>query len=168
MKISMDIELKDIPGQLVSALEPISALGGNIISVIHHRDKKTPSGGILVQLVFDIEERSLEKVIEGLKARNIEVIRVGKERLRESVSAILIGHVVHSDIRELINAVDDTGFAEVTELNLSMPGIDKKTSALIRISAIGGKELEEATEILQEVARRKGIMVILPIETGLK
>lgn len=165
MKISMDIELQDIPGQLVAVLEPISTFGGNIISVIHHRDKKTPSGGIPVQLVFDIEEVALEKVIEWLKSESIEVIRIGKERLKESISIILIGHIVHSGIKEMVNEIDETGFAEVTELSLSMPGVEKKSSASITISAVGKEELKEALSMLMETAKKKGIMVISPIST---
>jgi ACT domain-containing protein len=163
MKMSMDIELKDIPGQLVFALKPISDLGGNITSVLHYREKKTPSGRIPVQLVFDIEERRLEGLIRRLKERGVTVVRVGKERLKESLVAILVGHVVHSDIREMINAIDETGFAEVTELSISMPAVDKKSSAAIRISAVGKKELDEAQMIFVRIAKEKGIMVVMPI-----
>ena len=38
MKINADIYVKDVPGTLVSSLEPISTLGGNIVGVVHNRD----------------------------------------------------------------------------------------------------------------------------------
>jgi ACT domain-containing protein len=163
MKISMDIELKDIPGQLVHALKPVSDFGGNILSVLHQRDKKTPSGRIPVQLVVEIEETRLDKLVDGLKGRGMNVIRIGKERLKESMVVLLIGHIVHSDIRETIDSIDGTGFAEVVELSLSMPGVDKKSSASVTLSAIGEDELNEALAILEETANKKGIMVISSI-----
>jgi ACT domain-containing protein len=163
MKISMDIELKDIPGQLVHALKPVSDFGGNILSVLHQRDKKTPSGRIPVQLVVEIEEKRLDKLVDGLKGRGMNVIRIGKERLKESMVVLLIGHIVHSDIRETIDSIDGTGFAEVVELSLSMPGVDKKSSASVTLSAIGEDELNEALAILEETANKKGIMVISSI-----
>lgn len=163
MKITMDIELKDIPGQLVLALKPVSDSGGNILSVLHQRDKKTPAGRIPVELVIDIEERKLEGLLEQLKARGVHVVRTGKERLRESMVVLLIGHIVHSDIRETIDSIDSTGFAEVVGLSLCMPGVDEESSASVTLSAIGEKELEEALAILERTAEGKEILVISPI-----
>ena len=39
MKINADIYVKDVPGTLVSSLEPISTLGGNIVGVVHNREQ---------------------------------------------------------------------------------------------------------------------------------
>lgn len=160
MKISMDIELKDIPGQLVLALKPVSDFGGNLLSVLHQRDKKTPSGRIPIQLVLEIEERRLDRLVETLKESGVNVVRIGKERLKESIVVLLIGHIVHTDIRETIDSIDSTGFAEVVALSLSMPGVDKKSSASVTLSAIGKEELKEALNILERTANKKGIMVI--------
>jgi len=163
MKVSMSIELKDIPGQLVLALGPISDFGGNIRSVVHHRDKKTPSGRIPLQLVLEIEERNLSVLVERLKERGVNVVRIGEERLMDSMVVLLIGHIVHSDIRETIDSIDRTGFAEVVELSLSMPGVELKSSASVTISAVGTEELKDALAILEAAAEKKGIMVIASI-----
>lgn len=163
MKISMDIELQDIPGQLVLALKPVSDLGGNILSVLHQRDKKTPSGRVPVQLLLEIEERRLDGLVEQLKDRGVTVVRTGKERLKDSMVVLLIGHIVHSDIRDTIDSIDSTGFAEVVGLSLSMPGVDKESSASVTLSAIGKKELDDALAILERTANEKGILVISPI-----
>ena len=163
MKISMDIELEDIPGQLVHALEPVSDFGGNILSVLHQRDKKTPSGRVPVQLVVEIEEKRLDKLVDWLKGKGMNVVRIGKERLKESMVVLLIGHIVHSDMRETIDSIDSTGFAEVVKLSLSMPGVDKKSSASVTLSAIGEDELKEALAILEEATNKKDIMVISSI-----
>ncbi|NQE54668.1 hypothetical protein C5S29_13850 [ANME-1 cluster archaeon GoMg3.2] len=163
MKISMDLELEDIPGQLVHALEPVSDFGGNIVSVLHQRDKKTPSGRVPVQLVVEIEEKRLDKLVDGLKGKGMNVVRIGKERLKESMVVLLIGHIVHSDMRETIDSIDSTGFAEVVKLSLSMPGVDKKSSASVTLSAIGEDELNEALAILEEATNKKDIMVISSI-----
>lgn len=163
MKISMDIELEDIPGQLVHALEPVSDFGGNILSVLHQRDKKTPSGRVPVQLVVEIEEKRLDKLVDWLKGKGMNVVRIGKERLKESMVVLLIGHIVHSDMRETIDSIDSTGFAEVVKLSLSMPGVDKKSSASVTLSAIGEDELNEALTILEEATNKKDIMVISSI-----
>ena len=163
MKISMDIELKDIPGQLVLALKPVSGLGGNILSVLHQRDKKTPAGRIPVELVIEIEEKRLERLVEQLEEQGVSVVRTGEVRLRESMVVLLIGHIVHSDLGETIDSIDRTGFAEIVGLSLSMPGVDEESSASVTLSAIGKKELDEALNILEQTASKKDITVISPI-----
>lgn len=38
--ITIDIELKDKPGELLRVLTPISKYGANVISIIHSREEK--------------------------------------------------------------------------------------------------------------------------------
>ncbi len=163
MIVSMTLELKDIPGQLVLALSPISELHGNIMSVVHQHEEKTPRGTIPVQITFEIDQKILNKLIERLEKSGVHVARVGEERLRSSVSVILIGHIIHSDIGDTIDKIDSTGFAEVVDLSLSMPAIEKTSSAYLVINAEGEKELKKAIEVLRKVAEKKDLLMIEPI-----
>ncbi len=163
MIVSMTLELKDIPGQLVLALSPISELHGNIMSVVHQHEEKTPRGTIPVQITFEIDQRVLDELIERLEKSGVKVARVGEERLRSSVSVVLIGHIIHSDIVDTIDRIDSTGFAEVVDLSISMPAIEKTSSAYLVINAVGEKELKKALEILRDVAGKKDLLMIEPI-----
>ncbi|MDD1744218.1 MAG: amino acid-binding protein [Candidatus Methanoperedens sp.] len=163
MIVSMTLELKDIPGQLVLALAPISELHGNIMSVIHQHEEKTPRGTIPVQVTFEIDQGVLDELIEKLEKSGVGVARVGEERLRSSISVVLIGHIIHSDIGDTIDRIDSTGFAEVVDLSLSMPAIEKTSSAYLVINAEGENELKNALEILREVAIKKDLLMIEPI-----
>ena len=163
MRITTDLELKDTPGQLVLALQPISDFEGNIVSVVHHRDKKTPRGMIPVQVAFEIGGDKLNDLIDKLKKNGIIVARVGEERLCESRVVILIGHIVHSDIRDTIDQIDATGYAEVVDLAMSMPGINQRSSARLVINATGKKERESAVDLLRGIAYEKDLLLIEPI-----
>ncbi|MCE8422406.1 MAG: amino acid-binding protein [Candidatus Methanoperedens sp.] len=163
MIVSMTLELKDIPGQLVLALAPISELHGNIMSVVHQHEEKTPRGTIPVQITFEIDQEVLNDLIERLEESGVKVARVGEERLRSSVSVVLIGHIIHSDIGDTIDKIDSTGFAEVVDLSLSMPAIEKTSSAYLVINAVGEKELKKALELLRDVANKKDLLMIEPI-----
>lgn len=164
MRLSMDLELQDVPGQLILALEPFSLYKGNIISVVHHRDRKTPWGTIPVRLVFEIGRSKIEKIKDHLKKNNISVVRIGEDRFVKEVSVLLVGHVVDSDLGDTINQIDSTGFAEVMDLCLKMPGIDDPSSAYIKIRATGKEEMSKALAILREVGVQKDLLVIEPIE----
>jgi ACT domain-containing protein len=163
MIVSMTLELKDIPGQLVLALAPISEMHGNIMSVVHQHEEKTPKGTIPVQVTFEIDQGVLDKLIEKLEKSGVGVARVGEERLRSSISVVLIGHIIHSDIGDTIDRIDSTGFAEVVDLSLSMPAIERTSSAYLVINAEGENELKNAVEILREVAVKKDLLMIEPI-----
>ncbi len=167
MRISMDLELQDTPGQLIHVLAPVSELGGNIMSVVHHHDKKTFRNTVPVYVIFDIDELKLEELKERLEARGITIVRIGKMRLRARTHVLLIGHVIHTDLRETIDHIDGTGFAEVQDLSLSMPAIDGPSSAVVTIMATGVDELKRAISMLRDVAADKNLLIIEPVEETL-
>jgi ACT-domain-containing protein, predicted allosteric regulator of homoserine dehydrogenase len=119
----MDLELKDIPGQLVNALVPISDAGGNLVSVVHHHAKKTMRGTIPIQVTFDIDDSGLPALKFALESRDIRIARVNEAKLLEHRTVMIVGHIIHSDIRDTIDQIDQTGYAEVVDLAMSMPGI---------------------------------------------
>jgi ACT domain-containing protein len=106
----------------------------------------------------------LNKLIERLEKSGVKVARVGEERLRSTVSVILIGHIVHSDMGDTIDKIDSTGFAEVVDMSLSMPAIDKTSSSYLVINAVGEKELSTALDIMRDVANKKDLLMIEPIQ----
>lgn len=163
MIISMDLELKDIPGQLVHALIPLSDFGANIMSVLHHHDQPTPSGSIPVQVIFELKNGRLKDIITELEKNDIRVVTVGKKRLYEELTVILIGHIVHNDMSDTIDQIDNTGFAEVVSISISMPGINEQSSASLVINAEDKNKLIEAMNILKTVAEKKNLLVIEPI-----
>jgi ACT domain-containing protein len=164
MIVSMDLELKDRPGQLVQALKPLSTFGANIMSVLHQHDQRTPRGAIPVQVVFQLTNGKLDDIITELENGGVRIVRVGKKLMYEEVTVILIGHIVHSDMGDTIDQIDSTGFAEVVSLSISMPGINEPSSASLVINAVGMSELGKALDILRRVASEKDLLVIEPIE----
>jgi hypothetical protein len=80
-------------------------------------------------------------------------------------TVVLVGHIIHSDIRDTIEQIDSTGFAEVVDLSMSMPGITLKSSARIGINATGKGDMKKAVKLLRNIAREKDLLLIEPIET---
>jgi ACT domain-containing protein len=160
----MKLEMKDQPGQLVAALKPISAVGGNIIAVIHQREATTPVEGLDVQIVLELPEGRLDSLLELLREQGVSVVRIGEERLLYECTLIMIGHLMHTDISDTVDRIDRTGSAEVTELSLVMPAINSPSSARITIRSTTRTEMKKAIRILREVAREKELLIIEPLE----
>jgi ACT domain-containing protein len=169
MKVTMDIELRDEPGQLILALEPVSRCQANLISVFHYHKAGNSIRGdgerVQVQLVLDAKNRKMvDQIKKELESQNIQVLRIGTEKYAETITVIMIGHVINTDIRDTINKIDNTKIAEVVDMSLSMPEINKPTSAALKINAIGRTELCKTINLLKKIAREKELLLILPIE----
>lgn len=164
MRLSMDLELQDIPGQLLLALQPLRDNKANIISVVHHRERKTPRGTIPVRFVVEMDRSKLDAVKSQLVSLGVTVVRAGEVRFIEDVAVVLVGHILDSDLGDTINRIDSTGYAEVMDLALTMPGVNEPSSAYLRIRATGKAEIHKALSILRQVGEEKKLLVIEPIE----
>ena len=164
MRVLLKIELLDSPRQLINALEPISSFGGNITSVVHDRVKKTAKNTLPVQVTFDIDPSKLDLLINELNSSKIRIVEVNKKVYSIQTKVILIGHVLHTDITETIDMIETENSAHVVELHISMPEWDKPSSAIFTLWAYGIKELNQALKHLKEIAGRKDLQMISPID----
>ncbi len=160
----MKLEMKDSPGQLVAALKPISDVGGNIIAVIHQRDPGVDGDTLNVQIVLELPKGRLENLISLLKDQGVHIQRIDEERLLYQRTVILIGHLMHTGFSDTVDQIDSTGFAEVTGLAMSMPGISERSSARMTIRAVSRDDMEAALAILRRVAQQKSLLIIEPLE----
>ncbi|MDD1687075.1 amino acid-binding protein [Methanoregula sp.] len=159
----MKLEMKDSPGQLVAAIKPISDVGGNIIAVIHQREPDQDTDILDVQIVLELPEGRLEKLIVLLKEQGVHIQRIGEERLLYKRTVILIGHLMHTDLSDTVDQIDSTGYAEVCELSMSMPAVNERSSSRITIKALSKTDMESALAILRKVAKKKDLLMIEPL-----
>jgi ACT domain-containing protein len=155
----LDIVLKDVPGQLVKALEPISAHGGNIISIVHLRETIT-GGRVPVHVTFEVEDdKKLSNILEELENKDIWVSKLGEIKKKEKITAVLIGHIVDTDLRDTVDRINEVEGAMVADVSLSMPHPEKESSAKIDIEVIGEAK-EKALQRLEQIASEKSLFVI--------
>ena len=164
MQVSMKLEMKDSPGQLVAALKPISDVGGNIIAVIHQREPGPDNNTLDVQIVLELPEGRLDKLVVLLQEQGVHIQRVDEERLLYKRTVIMIGHLMHTDLSDTVDQIDSTGFAEVCELSMSMPAVNERSSSRITIKAVSKDDMESALAILRRVSLQKSLLLIEPLE----
>lgn len=162
----MKLEMKDSPGQLVAALKPMSDVGGNIIAVIHQREPELDHDTLNVQIVLELPEGKLDKLIRLLREQGVHVQRIGEKRLLFKRTVILIGHLMHTDLSDTVDQIDSTGFAEVSDLSMSMPAVNERSSSRITIKAVSKKDMAAAIAILSRVCRQKSLLLIEPLENA--
>ena len=94
MRINLVLELMDTPGQLVKALEPISSLGANLVTVIHKRDYKNEKGNVPVQLTIEGEHEDLKNVVERFEELGFSIIEIDGVLLKEKITTITRGKYI--------------------------------------------------------------------------
>lgn len=165
--VSIVVEIKDKPGQLLKALEPISRTGGNILGILHQREKMSPLGRIPVEISIKIDEDKVEDLIETMEGNDVVVRSYNEVRLTITTSALLVGHIIRTDLSDTINRIDSTGYAEVVDIRVNMPQLKEPSTAMITISATGKDRLDEAMGLLNNVCKDKEILVVEPLNEGL-
>jgi ACT domain-containing protein len=159
MKIDMTLKLKDIPGMLLRAMEPISSHGGNIISVSHCRGEKD---FVSVHISFKVRDQSSLNLIKNALQRqktHISELRIeGKKyHTKKSVSFILVGHVIDTDIQDTIDRINTLGM--VSDIDVVMPSPEQKSSVMMNVD-VDEKKGGELEELLWEICNEKKFLLI--------
>ncbi len=157
------LELVDEPGELLRALEPISAAGGNLLSIYHERGNLTPRGHIPVEVDVSCAPHRFETIVGSLRDAGVNVIQAGSERYDEELVVLLIGHLVDTDLSDTLRQIESCSDASLTDLSLSAPrGRDETSSARLRLKTRSGTN-GDALSKLREIADEKGLHVIEPL-----
>ena len=159
MRLNLVLELLDIPGQLIDALEPIGRLGANIVTVIHQRDVKTERGTVPVQITIEGDKDTLDKVIKTLESQNIQIMEVDGVLRKEKIRTILIGNIVEKDVKDALNQLNNIEGVKVADFNLKIGDDPEKSASRIIIEANYGKKKAIMGKI-KEIGKSKGFLVI--------
>ena len=158
MRINLVLEVLDVPGQLVSVLEPISGLGANLVSVIHKRDYQTDSDKVPVQLTLEGEQEDLQNVVHKFEDIGFSIIEIDGDIKKEKISTILFGDIVDLDLRDTMDRINALEGVLIIAFDIKLNG-EEKSTALINIEADVGKK-QEVFDKIEEIAKEKDFLVI--------
>ena len=160
------LELVDEPGELLRALEPIAANGGNLLSIFHERGNLTPRGHIPVEVDIECPPDRFDDVVGALRDAGVNVIQAGAERYSEEVTVLLAGHIIDTDLSGTLNRIEKCSGASVVDLSLASPeGTDDVSSARMRLAVESGRTAE-ALSTVRTVANEKDLRVVEPLTNG--
>ena len=159
MRLNLVLELLDVPGQLLDALEPIGKLGANIVSIIHQRDVKTERGTIPVHLTLEGDEETLKRVLNTIEQNDIQIIEVDGVVKKETLTTILIGNIVDQDLKETVRELNAIDGVRVADLNLKMSDNPENSASRIVIETDYGRK-NDLMQSVKEFGRSKGLLVI--------
>ena len=158
MKMNLVLELLDVPGQLVSALEPISSLGANLVTVIHKRELKNEQGKVPVHLTIEGERENLFNVIQKFDDLGFSIVEMDGVVKKEMVSTILYGHIIDKDIRDTMDKINALKGVTVVGFDIKLDG-EKESTALVTVETDYGKK-QFVFEKIKEIANEKDLVMI--------
>ena len=158
MRINLVLELMDTPGQLVKALEPISSLGANLVTVIHKRDYKNEKGNVPVQLTIEGEHEDLKNVVNRFEELGFSIIELDGVVLKEKITTILFGHIVDQDLRDTMDRINELEDVVIVAFDIKLNG-EEKSTAVINIEAGVGRK-QAVFDKIAEIAEEKELLVI--------
>lgn len=161
MRARLEMELEDVPGQLVKILDPISRFGGNIQSVLHQRERKTPRGRVPVTVIFEVDERAkLNRIVATLRNMGVLITRIGEREGAVKTTVLLVGHIIHTDVRDTIDRLNTLKGVMVSDLSLAMGPHGEESAARVTIAAADDASAKVALSRLARISAEKKLLMI--------
>lgn len=160
MLVNAELYVKDLPGQLVGSLEPISMVNGNIVGVVHNRDLIV-NQRICVNVTFEIENNDdLEKLKKTWKAKDILIASIGSVYKTSTMEYLLLGSFKASEVEGLIDEASNIVSFESVDVNYSTANATKTRTAMITVEVLSEEDLEKLDKFLDSACRGKGMVYI--------
>lgn len=160
MRVNADIYVKDVPGQLVGSLEPISMVKGNIVGVVHHHEKVL-NDRIGVNITFDIESNDhLDKLKSIWKERDVIISRLDSVVETYPVEYLFIGNVTPSFLEKLISDATETMGIESVDVRYSSRTNSKKRAAMMLARVRTADDMGKLDSFFLQECHKSGILAI--------
>ena len=162
MLVTANIYVRDVPGQLVAALEPMSTVNANIIGVVHSRDQ-TMSGRISVDLTFDIDPDLIETLKNIWVSKDVIVNKIGTVIDLHNTVFMVIGDVTASSMDAIMAAAKEKAAVEACDIRISSSSSGRNT-ALVTASVKSEEDLGTLEEVIGKECKSKGFTLIRGVE----
>ncbi|MCE5295530.1 MAG: homoserine dehydrogenase [Euryarchaeota archaeon] len=159
MRVNVDLRLKDVPGQLIGALEPVSRNDGNIVGVVHSHDKVS-AGRIGVNLTFEVSsEMNLDKIMNEWTARGVDILKIDHLFETFHLEYVIVGTVSANEMKRITDGIQALGGVESLNVRYSVSSSDEKT-ALISGKVRSKDVIKKANHFMRERSKRSGFLMI--------
>lgn len=162
MLVNADIYVKDVPGQLVAALEPMSTINANIIGVVHSREQMI-SGRIAVNLTFDINPERIDQLKTIWKEKDVILVSMGSAVDLHSITFMIIGDLTAVTIDGLMTAAAEK--VDIQSKNIRISSNSKgRNTCMISVCLKTQEELDVLDQFVSEQCKEKGYTYIRGVE----
>jgi ACT domain-containing protein len=152
MRVHADLRLKDVPGQLVKALEPISTSEGNIVGVVHHHDVVI-GGRITVNLTFEV-------ILSDWKERDVDVARLSSMFETFEFEYLIVGDIPPTELRELTDGIESMEDLDAVDIRYSVSPATGEKAAMIFGKVKQKSAISRVEDFLRQRSMQAGFLLI--------
>lgn len=160
MRVNADIRLKDVPGQLIKALEPISLNDGNIVGVIHDHEKVT-GGRIAVNVTFEAKDQQrIDAIVGTWKERGVEVIKMDEIVRTFSAEYLLMGELPRKTLRSITDKLEKMAGVDSIDLQYSLSTSSDSKSVMLLVNVRERERVKDVDKFLKDRSRRDDFLLV--------
>ncbi len=161
MIVNAELFVKDLPGQLVGSIEPISLIDGNIMGVMHDRERIV-NHRICVNITFEVEgQNQLEALKKIWKSKDIIISKLGSVYQTYTMDYLLIGDIDAMYIEELINKANSLVTMDAVDVRYSSKtNSSSKRTGLISVKTRSEEDLEKLDRFLDDECRKTNTIYV--------
>lgn len=161
MIVNAELFVKDLPGQLVGSIEPISLVDGNIMGIMHDRERIV-NHRICVNITFEVEEqRQLEELKRIWKSKDIIISKLGSVYQTYTMDYLLIGDIDAMYIEELMNKANSLVTMDAVDVRYSSKtNSSSKRTGLISVKTRSEEDLEKLDRFLDDECRKTNTIYV--------
>jgi len=160
MRVNAELYVKDLPGQLVGSLEPISMVNGNILGVVHNREQII-NQRICVNVTFEVNSNNeLDELKNIWKSRDIQIAKIGSVFKTSTMEYLLLGKFTASNIEKLIDEASDIVSFESVDVSYSSANGTPTRTSMITAEVLTEKDLSKLDAFLASACKKDGIVYI--------
>jgi len=164
MMVNADIFVKDLPGQLVGSLEPISLVDGNIVGVVHNRDS-VMNGRIGVNITFEVTSSDALEMLKNIwKKKDIIISRISSVVETFPMDYVLIGQIVPSQIERILNNARKAVDIESVDVRYSSNASNTERTAMISVNVKSEESLAKMNAFMMSACKKANIVYIRGVE----
>ena len=148
MKVNADLYVKDVPGQLVGSLDPISLVDGNIVGVVHNREE-VMDGRISVNITFEVDSaEQLDKLKDIWRSKDVIISRIGSVVETFPMDYMLIGDISASSIEKMLEKAKKKVSVESIDVRYSSKAASKMQTIMISAKVCSREDIKKLDSFL--------------------
>lgn len=161
MLVNAELYVKDLPGQLVGSLEPISLVDGNIMGVVHNREQII-NHRICLNVTFEVEDtEQLDRLKAIWKSKDVIISRLGSVYQTYTMDYLLIGDINGQYMEDLIGRASSIVEMDAVDVRYSSKSNSSSGRAgMISVKTRSEEDLDKLDDFLGSECKRTGITYV--------
>lgn len=154
MIVNAELYVKDLPGQLVGSLEPISMVDGNIKGVVHDREQIV-NKRISLNVTFEVKDSAKLKELEKIWTdRDIIISSIDSVYKTYPMEYMLIGNLTASYIEDLMEEASEKISMVSMDMSYSSKDYHDDRTAMISVKMREKEDIGKLDDFLRSVCTK--------------